>query len=482
MNLFHVRWIRSRSSLLNLAVLAGIIVMANETALQASESSPRYPVLSDAEAWQLLPQASTGAGQPLPVWARMLAKDLPRTTAAYLQLDWAQRTQSPVPPQLRAAMRWVSAHENHCAYAEAYAAADAKRAGADDAKLAGLSQPGYPGWSAAEQAALKFAQKMTVRSDSVTDEEFAVLVKQFSDKQAACMVLLLAYSNFQDRLLNCLGAEVEPGGPLPPAEVAFPPDAFVIKTTPPPPLKKTPLPAPTGDDSISDDAEWKAADYDFLQKRMEVQRNKPTRLPIPEFDVYSAKLPPGLLKGPTGIIWYKIVFGYAPELAVPFERVMRTAGAEGSTKWDRIMGGSLFWVVTKAVECPYCMGHCEMNWEVAGLNMQEIAERSKLLASDNWSSFPPEQQRAYAFARKLSYQPGEITDKDIDQLKQDFGPERALLILFNCSRYNYMVRISNGFQLKLESENVFYDYYNVKAPGSTQPQEKPDKAAATSKN
>jgi hypothetical protein len=31
-----------------------------------------------------------------------------------------------------------------------------------------------------------------------------------------------------------------------------------------------------------------------------------------------------------------------------------------------------------------------------------------------------------------------------------------------------MVRISNGFQLRLERENVFYDYYNTKPPAAGQ--------------
>ncbi|MFO0959597.1 MAG: hypothetical protein U0800_19535 [Isosphaeraceae bacterium] len=36
--------------------------------------------------------------------------------------------------------------------------------------------------------------------------------------------------------------------------------------------------------------------------------------------------------------------------------------------------------------------------------------------------------------------------------------------MLNSSRYHYMTRISNGFQLKLESENVFWDYYNARPP------------------
>ena len=39
----------------------------------------------------------------------MLAAELPRTTAAFLQLDYAHRAASPIPAVLRAAMRWTSA-------------------------------------------------------------------------------------------------------------------------------------------------------------------------------------------------------------------------------------------------------------------------------------------------------------------------------------------------------------------------------------
>ena len=105
------------------------------------------------------------------------------------------------------------------------------------------------------------------------------------------------------------------------------------------------------------------------------------------------------------------------------------------------------------------MGHCEMNWEVAGLTKPQIAERSRLLAGDDWSSFPPEEQRAFAFARKLTRTPGTISADDIEGLRRDFGPDRALIVLVYACRCNYMTRISNGFQLSLERDNVFFDYY-----------------------
>jgi alkylhydroperoxidase family enzyme len=456
---------------------AGLLPVAAFAASPAGTGAFTAP-LSNAEAWKRLPGARRGAGQPLPIWARMMAGELPRGTAAFLQLDLAQRTKSPVGPKLRAAMRWVAAHANRCAYSEAYASADARRAGLDQANLDALANDGYPGWTDDERAALSFARKMTVASDAVTDAEFAALVKAFGERRAASMVLLLAYANFQDRFLLCLGATVEPEGPLAPLDVDFDPASFTTRTTPPPPLQKSALPKPTGKDLVVDDPLWAKIPYETLQVQLEAQRNKPTRLRIPSWDEVARNLPEGLIKKPSDIVWYRIVFGYAPELAVPFEVFMRTAGAEAAPKYDRIFGQSVFWVVTRAIKCPYCMGHCEMNWEVAGLTKAEIAERSRLLAGDDWSSFTQAEQHAFAFGRKLTTAPWSVSADDIQELKRDFGADRGLIVALNASRYNYMTRISNGFQLKLERENVFYDYYNTKprhddAASATRPRGNP---------
>ena len=53
-----------------------------------------------------------------------------------------------------------------------------------------------------------------------------------------------------------------------------------------------------------------------------------------------------------------------------------------------------------------------------------------------------------------------MTAEDIESLTQDSGVERALFVVVYASRCNDMTRISNGFQLTLERENVFFDYYS----------------------
>ena len=75
-------------------------------------------------------------------------------------------------------------------------------------------------------------------------------------------------------------------------------------------------------------------------------------------------------------------------------------------------------------------------------------------------AFPPEEQRAFAFARKLTRAPWTVTAEEIDGLKRDFGPERALAVLYNACWGNYMTRVSNGFQLRLERDNIFFDSYS----------------------
>ncbi len=446
-----------------LLVLLALVMPMHKSILAADDQVRLTKLESNEKAWQALPQPLVGKGMPLPTWARMLATRLPLSTATLLELDWAQRTQSPVATELRAAMRYVVAKANACEYAQQAALLDLRTTGASPSQCDSLVNGTFDGWSNEQRDALTFARKMSIASSTVSNEEFANLVKAFGEKQTASMVLLAAYANMQDRLLLCLGADADADaadGALAAIDVSFSPNSFNIERRHPTSSEPTELPAKDTLDVIQDDANWSQLSYERLQERLLEQRGKPTRLPILEWSEVAEKIPSGMFDRPSDIVWYRTVFGYAPELAIPFERFMRISGAETSANYGRVFGTTLFWIVTRCVECPYCMGHCEMNWEVAGLSLDQIAERSKKLAGEDWSGFPGEQQRALAFARKLSKSPATVTADDLATLKQDHGDDTALSVVLHTSRYHYMTRISNGFQLKLESENVFFDYWN----------------------
>jgi hypothetical protein len=172
-----------------------------------------------------MPAVESGGGQPLPNWAKAVATRLPRTAAAMLELDLAQRARSPLDRILRAKMRWVIARANRCAYSQAYALADLERAGGDAAMAKSLT--GDPArWPEADREPLELALLLTIAAPAVPDELFTRLRVRFGAQRVAAMVLLGAYGNFQDRTVLGLSLPLEPRGPLPPLEVKFASAAF----------------------------------------------------------------------------------------------------------------------------------------------------------------------------------------------------------------------------------------------------------------
>lgn len=323
-----------------------VMLLLDEPA-KAAPARPRVPLMKDGDAWKRLPAAEKGGDGPLPAWAKALADALPRTTAAMLELDYLYRARSPLDAKLRGKMRWVAAHANRCAYGEAYAAADLRRAGVDEAALKALA--GDPaGLPEKERAALAFARKLTLAADTVTDEEVAGLIKQYGEKQVVAMVLLLAYANFQDRLVLALGLPVEEGGPLPPLDVRFVRGGEAPKPAPRKAPKEDGAKAP---EKPAGDA-WGALDFGALQERMEKQRARPSRIAVPAWEDVSRGLPKDYpASRPTGIKWVLVCLGYQPELSAAWLHGMRTFGAE--SKQDRVFEESLFWVVTRSVHCFY---------------------------------------------------------------------------------------------------------------------------------
>jgi len=312
-------------------------------------ATAHVPFSSNDEAWRFLPKAHKGPGQPLPTWARALARSLPRTTAALLDLDRIQRTRSPLGPLLRGKMRWIAARTNQCAYAMAYAEADLKHAGLDEAGLRSLKGD-HGDLPKPERAALDFALKMTQDASEVTDAEVARLIDWYGEPKVVAMVLLLAYANFQDRLILALGVPVEPGGPMAPPELRFDPKADPPPVPPREPPRGRPVP---NEPKRVDDPFWLSMKFGELQERLTDQRSRSSRIRIPTWNEVLRVLPPEVPRPekPVRIQWNLVTQGYQPELALAWSACTRAFGQEA--KQDRVFEESLFWVVTRTIHCFY---------------------------------------------------------------------------------------------------------------------------------
>jgi alkylhydroperoxidase family enzyme len=310
------------------------------------------PILGDSEAWDRLPPAEEGDGAPLPVWARALADSLPRTTAAMLELDWLQRADSPLDAVLRGKLRWAVARANRCRYTVSQAELDLMHAGLDARAIEALRRDALEEQTEADAAAMAFAQKLTLAGDTVTDEEVRQLIQAYGEKQVVAIVLLVAYANFQDRLILALQLETEPNGPLPPLRVRFAKgDAAAGALAPP-----RDLPAPDG--SLPDvpeqvaDSQWQAFNFDVLQSNMTRQRERTGRIRVPAWEEVLQTIPEEQRpNSPLRIRWSLVCRGYQPELAAGWSACMRTFAEE--SQQDRVFEESLFWVITRTINCFY---------------------------------------------------------------------------------------------------------------------------------
>ena len=99
------------------------------------------------------------------------------------------------------------------------------------------------------------------------------------------------------------------------------------------------------------DAEWTPADFGALQKEMTVQRAREPRIPVPPWDEVRKNLPDWKYDKPLRVRWSLVCTGYQPELANAWSACTRAFGQEA--KQDRVFEESLFWVVTRSLNCFY---------------------------------------------------------------------------------------------------------------------------------
>ncbi|HEY7426294.1 MAG TPA: hypothetical protein VH682_18830 [Gemmataceae bacterium] len=320
--------------------------------------APYVPALTDEEAWEKMSSIEKENAQRLPVWIRALAVSLPKTAASMLDLDYAQRMESTLPPQLRAKLRWMAADANRCDYGKAYARFDYLQAGGKAEDIDDLPRQ-LDKLPEAERLALRLVRQLVEAAYTVHDDQIARLVELHGEKQVVAIALVAAYANFQDRLLLALGVSVEPDGPLPPLKAHFrkpPPtnksaevkkEKRKRKASPP---AKDPPPVP----ERIDDLEWTALSLETLRQQLDQQiARRRARISIPSWKTVRDNFPDSVPKPdePIRIQWSLLCYGYQPRLTAAWLGGRRAFGQESDL--DAVFYESMFWVVTRSLQCFY---------------------------------------------------------------------------------------------------------------------------------
>ena len=324
--------------------LAFFLFPVGGSVLNAQDPQPRFSATDQAEAWQRIPQERP----PLPFWARILVKPLPKATAALIELDNLHRAKSPVGSVLAGKLRWAVADAIGCEYARKCAEADLRRAGVLDDELP-LVTGAWKTLPEADRAVIEFARQLTLAGHEVSDNQVAALIEQFGTEQVVAIVHTVAFANFENRLFLALDVELEADGPLPPVELKIDPEQQVEVAVPPRrPWEEVLSMATSFDSTVRID--WSQQDFSALEKALNRQQNRSPRIALPEASRLDS-LPLDTRERTKKIIWSNVSVGYQPQLTGGWFRLMQVFRDESML--DRVFANSVFWVVTRSNECFY---------------------------------------------------------------------------------------------------------------------------------
>jgi uncharacterized peroxidase-related enzyme len=98
---------------------------------------------------------------------------------------------------------------NGCHYCSQHHIQGAKRVGITPDQMKALKEGNYSSFSAPEQAALSYAEKLTRTPAAASDPDFTELKKYFSDEQIVDLHMLIGLANLTNRVTDPLGLDVE---------------------------------------------------------------------------------------------------------------------------------------------------------------------------------------------------------------------------------------------------------------------------------
>lgn len=110
----------------------------------------------------------------------------------------------------------------------------------------------------------------------------------------------------------------------------------------------------------------------------------------------------------------------------------------------------LFWIASRVNNCHYCLGHQESKLAADGLTEDQVAA-----LDGDWSDQSPARQAAFAFTRKLTYEPHRITDSDLAALAQHYPGLQPLEIVYLVARYNATNRWTDSLGIPQEGHREY---------------------------
>lgn len=111
----------------------------------------------------------------------------------------------------------------------------------------------------------------------------------------------------------------------------------------------------------------------------------------------------------------------------------------------------LFWIVSRTNNCHYCLGHQEQKLSALGMTDDQIA------ALDfDWLQYPPQEQAAFAYARKLTWEPYALDDGDLEALRRHYTDLEILEMTLSIAWNNAINRWKEGLGIPQSADGEMF--------------------------
>ena len=136
-----------------------------------------------------------------------------------------------------------------------------------------------------------------------------------------------------------------------------------------------------------------------------------------------------------------------PNAGKPGERPRDAKGRTGGNSLLGDYGTELFWIVSRANDCRYCMGHQEVKLATAGYDDDRIAK-----LDGDWQTLTPGERAGLAYARKATLEPHRGLDAELEALTKHFPPPKVLAIVATVAGFNRTNRWTGSLNITQDRE------------------------------
>jgi AhpD family alkylhydroperoxidase len=276
--------------------------------------------------------------------------------------------------------------------------------------------------SAADRIALTYAELLTQDANGITDEVFQKTRTQFNDSQIVELTMTVCFFNYFTRFCEALNLPVEEWALNTPA-------AKSLAQKYEPPAARIAL--------VSD--EQMQAGTDALAAA------KNNQSPASSLGLGIANSQRAMMR--------------VPDIQAAW-RAYGTAAREYA-EVSREIKLHVSFAVSMANSCRYCVLH-----QVQGLRRLNVDPAKLVAMKKDDSALSQRELTAVTFARKLTREPGSMSDGDYEKLRAEFKEQGALELLLQTCNFAFMNRFTDGLMLPSEDEaiKVYQETY-----GSTWP-------------